>query len=55
MYTLVRNHSLRTDILKDPMDQTVKIFDDYQEAKQLAAKLNTYTKDNLLWKVTSYC
>ncbi len=55
LYTLVRNHSLRTDILKDPMDQTVKIFDDYQEAKQLAAKLNTYTKDNLLWKVTSYC
>ncbi|MFG6115421.1 hypothetical protein ACGTN9_09540 [Halobacillus sp. MO56] len=54
MYKLVRNHSSKTEILKNPLDQTVKIFDDYSEAKHLAEKLNAYMKDNLLWKVTSY-
>ncbi|SEA25267.1 hypothetical protein SAMN05421743_103308 [Thalassobacillus cyri] len=48
MYKLIRHLSRETEILKNPMDQTVKIFTDYNEAKHLAEKLNTHTKDNLL-------
>ncbi len=54
MYKLVRNTAQQNETLKNPLDHTDKVFEDYQDAKLLAAKLNTYIKYNLHWKVKNY-